>query len=143
MRFGRQIAKKLKKGDILCLFGQLGSGKTVLVKGIAEGLGLKKKEVTSPSFVLIREYPRGKLPLFHFDLYRLDSLCEILPLGIDEYFYDDGVTVVEWADRLRKLSPDEYLKIELSVSSKMKRKLTLSACGRRYQELLGEINEPR
>lgn len=136
---GRVIAKNLKKGDIICLFGQLGSGKTILTKGIALGLGVKPREIISPSFVLIRQYPKAKLPFYHFDLYRLNSLKEILNLGYEEYFYGNAVTVIEWADRLKNLIPKECLKVELSIIGYIKRKVEFSAYGKRYRELISKI----
>src|SRR3989338_4907104 len=99
MSIGKRIAKKLRKGDILCLFGEFGSGKTILTKGIALGLSLKKEEIISPSFVLLRQYSKAKIPLYHFDLYRLKKMQEIISLGYEEYFYNQGITVVEWAGR--------------------------------------------
>lgn len=136
---GRMIAENLKPGDIICLFGQLGSGKTVLTKGIAEGLGIKKEDILSPSFVLLREYEQGRLPLYHFDLYRLAAGDEILGLGYEEYFYGRGVAVIEWAEKLKRLLPEEYLRVELSLRGEKKRLLKLSAVGIRYQKLLRSI----
>jgi tRNA threonylcarbamoyladenosine biosynthesis protein TsaE len=133
---GRRIAKHLRKQDIICLFGELGSGKTVLTKGIASGLGADKKNIISPTFVLIRQYSKTRLPLFHFDLYRLNACKEIMILGYEEYFYDEGVTVIEWADRLKYLLPKEYLKIELLIKGDKKRLLKFCAFGSRYKELL-------
>lgn len=139
MGIGRRMAKNLQAGDILCLFGGLGSGKTVLTKGIAEGLGINKKKIISPSFVLIREHRKARLPLYHFDLYRLGRPKDIMLLGIEEYLYGDGVTVMEWADRLGPLLPDGYLKIELFVQDDSKRRLRFSAQGERAKELLGKL----
>ena len=138
---GKKIAKDLQKGDIICLFGQLGSGKTVLTKGIALGLGIDKDRIISPTFVLIREYSGGRIPLYHLDLYRLGSSSEILFLGYEEYLYDDAVTVIEWPDRLGYLLPGEYLKIGLSIKGDNRRLLEISALGRRYRGLLERINE--
>lgn len=135
IRVGNLIAKNSKPKDIICLFGQLGSGKTVLTKGIAQGLGIKRGKVTSPSFVLIREYPKARLPLYHFDLYRLKAQKDILALGYEEYLYGDGVTVVEWADRLNYLLPKEFLKIELFIKENSQRLLKFKAFGKRYREL--------
>jgi tRNA threonylcarbamoyladenosine biosynthesis protein TsaE len=123
------------------LSGQLGAGKTVLTKGIAAGLGIAKNKLISPTFVLIREYPHARLPLYHFDLYRLNTPSDILVLGYEEYFYDDGLTVVEWAERLKYLLPAEYLKIELRIRKDKKRLLVFEAAGSRYRRLLKEINE--
>jgi len=141
LKIGRIITKNLQKGDIICLFGELGSGKTVLAKGIAWGLGIKKSAVISPSFVLMRQYPGRKLPLYHFDLYRLKTPKDILGLGYQEYLYGDAVTVVEWADRLKYLLPKEYLKIELFIKTNSQRLLKFSARGLYYKQLLGKINE--
>lgn len=132
---GKAIAKNLRKGDIICLFGQLGSGKTVLVKGIALGLGIKNNTVVSPSFVLLREYPKGRLPLYHFDLYRLKGLCEIAKLGYEEYLYGEEVSIIEWADRLGPLLPKEYLRIEIFIKAKNKRLFKFKAFGKRYEDI--------
>ncbi len=141
LSIGKKISRSLQKADIICLFGDLGSGKTVLTKGIASGLGVKKDRVISPTFVLIREYVLAKIPLYHFDLYRLNAPEGVLALGYEEYLYDDGVTVIEWADRLKYILPKEYLKINLRVKSSSERTLEFSAFGRRYKQLLGEIYE--
>jgi tRNA threonylcarbamoyladenosine biosynthesis protein TsaE len=141
INIGKGIAKELVQGDIICLFGQLGSGKTVLTKGIAQGLGIKRNRVISPSFILIREHLQGKLPLYHFDLYRLRSPEDILGLGYEEYLYAEGVSVIEWADRLKYLLPPEYLKIELSIKKDKSRALAFEGFGKRYKELTKKINE--
>lgn len=141
LNLGRKIAKSLQKGDIICLFGELGSGKTVLTKGIAAGLGIKKNTVISPSFVLIRQHIGTKLPLYHLDLYRLKTAADILALGYEEYIYNNAVVVIEWADRLDYLLPKECLRIELFVKSKSNRLIKFSAFGIRYKRLLEEINE--
>jgi len=135
------MAKNLKRGDIVCLFGQLGSGKTVLTKGIASGLGINKNMIISPSFVLIRQYNKGKSPLYHLDLYRLKHPLDILLLGYEEYLYADGITVIEWADRLKYLLPKEYLKIGLFIKSDKQRSLEFNAFGRHYKEALDNIYE--
>lgn len=137
---GKAVARNLKKADIICLFGQLGSGKTVLTKGIAAGLGVKEK-VISPSFVLLRQYPGGKINLYHFDLYRLGAERDILTLGYEEYLYDEAITVIEWADRMRHFLPDEYLKIKISIKGSSKRVFDFTGKGRRYKELARKIYE--
>jgi tRNA threonylcarbamoyladenosine biosynthesis protein TsaE len=141
LSIGKAIAKNLEKGDIICLFGQLGAGKTVLTKGIASGLGIKKEQVISPSFVLIRRHQGAKLPFYHFDLYRLKKTQDILGLGYEEYLYDEGITVIEWADRLGYLLPKEYLRIELYIKADAMRLIEFQAFGRRYKELLKKIHE--
>lgn len=141
IKTGSALARNLKPGDIICLSGNLGSGKTVLTKGIAQGLGVARSKVISPSFVLLREHMQGKLPLYHFDLYRLSMPEDILALGYEEYFYGSGVTVIEWAERLKYLLPSESLSVELSIKGGSRRVLKFSAKGLRYRELLKRINE--
>ncbi len=141
LKIGKQIAKNLQRGDIICLFGELGSGKTALTKGIAAGLGIKKNTVISPSFVLLRQYNAGNIPLYHFDLYKLNNPEDIFFLGYEEYLYDKGITVIEWADRLKYLLPKEYLKIKLYIKADKQRLLEMAALGRNYKELLDKIDE--
>ena len=111
--FGKKLAACLKPGSILALSGELGAGKTTLVQGIAQGLGVTDY-VASPSFTLINEY-HGKLPLFHIDLYRLENLAEIDDLGLEEYFDRPGTITIEWAEKMKKLLPDQtkWIKIEV------------------------------
>ena len=141
IKLGKVIARNLKSGDIICLLGELGSGKTILVKGIAEGLGIKRERIISPSFVLIRQHYQGRLPLYHFDLYRLSLPSAILGLGYEEYFYNEAVTVIEWADRLKYLLPKEFLKIDLFFKTHTQRLLKLTAKGSRYKKLLKRLHE--
>ncbi len=101
---GRAYAAELRAGEVVALVGDLGSGKTQFVKGVVAGLG-SGAEVTSPTFTLIHEYSAGSLPVYHFDFYRLETADEALQLGLDEYIYGDGVTLIEWADRFRELMP--------------------------------------
>ena len=136
LNLGKRFAGYLQKGDIVCLFGQLGSGKTVLTKGIASGLGVKKNRITSPSFVLIREYAQARLPFYHFDLYRLKKPKDILYLGYQEYLYDNGITVIEWADRLKNYLPDKYLKIQIIIKDKNTRLFILKGFSKHYEEIL-------
>ncbi|AII59085.1 MAG: tRNA (adenosine(37)-N6)-threonylcarbamoyltransferase complex ATPase subunit type 1 TsaE [Dehalococcoides mccartyi] len=134
---GKIIGGLASAGDIIFLVGNLGAGKTNLTQGIAKGLDVTENAL-SPSFVLVREM-YGRLPLYHIDLYRLDLSEEIEELGLDDYFYGSGVTVVEWADKADELLPTENLRIEIAYLDENKRKLTLSAWGIRYEELLNEI----
>lgn len=125
VEFGRRLAKKLKPGDVVALVGELGSGKTTLVKGIAAGLGVKNGSlVNSPSFVLIKEY-KGKIPLYHFDLYRLKEPRQLEGLGYEEYFWGDGVCVVEWAERAMQLLPKRHIRVELRHKGNNKRSILL------------------
>ena len=113
VQLGMRLARLLNKGDIICLFGELGAGKTIFTKGIAKGLNIDSKDIISPTFVLLNEY-RGRWPLYHFDLYRLEDPQQILAIGYEEFFFGNGVTVVEWADRLKTLLPKEYLAVQFS-----------------------------
>lgn len=132
VKLGEQLGRHLKVGDVLGLIGELGSGKTTLVKGIASGLKVNKTDdVLSPSFVLIREYP-GKTPLFHFDLYRLDNVKDIEYLGVDEYLFDQGVCVIEWAEKMKMLLPD-YLQINLKIKGEHKREFRFFAHSKKYE----------
>jgi tRNA threonylcarbamoyladenosine biosynthesis protein TsaE len=140
LRIGKVIARHVRESDIICLFGELGSGKTVFAKGIAEGLGIDKNKVISPTFVLIRQYT-GKKVLFHFDLYRLSASGDIAGLGYEEYFYDNGISVIEWPERLGFLMPKEYLSVHLDIRDRRKRLISLSGFGGRYKQMLEEIDE--
>ena len=135
---GNRLARLLKTGDIVCLFGELGSGKTTFTKGIAKGLKINEKTVNSPTFVLMNEYGGG-LTLFHFDLYRLEKREEILGLGYEEYFYDDGVSVIEWADRLGALLPKEYLKVHFANKSEDERLIEFGAEGKRARDIIAHL----
>lgn len=137
---GRKISRRLAAGDIICLVGCLGSGKTALAKGICEGLGIEKREVISPTFVLLRNY-EGRVPVYHFDLYRMEKADDVLGLGMDEYLYGEGVSIIEWADRLGFLTPDEFLKIELSVRPGTQRQLSFTAVGKRYAKIQEQVHE--
>ena len=101
---GQSLAAELRPGDVLALEGDLGAGKTQFTKGLAAGLGVET-DVTSPTFTLVHEYPGGRLPLFHIDLYRLEEEREVLGIGLDDYLDGDGVTVIEWADKFAALMP--------------------------------------
>lgn len=124
-------------GDVILLVGKLGSGKTCLAQGIAKGLGIDEY-TPSPSFVLVREY-QGRVPLYHIDLYRLDRLEEIIQLGLDDYLYGNGVSVVEWADRGLSALPEEHLLINIEHLATTKRKLTLIAKGSRYTDIVSKL----
>lgn len=110
---GRSLAASLKGGEIIALCGDLGAGKTHLCKGIAAGLGCDPAEVTSPTFTLVHEYRGGRLPVYHFDFYRLESEAEALAVGLDDYLAAGGVVLIEWADKFRPLLPAETRWIEL------------------------------
>jgi tRNA threonylcarbamoyladenosine biosynthesis protein TsaE len=111
---GRNYARSARQGDVFALAGDLGAGKTQFVKGFVAGLG-SSAEVTSPTFVLVHEYNDGRLPVYHFDFYRLDNSEAVLRLGFDDYVFGDGVVLIEWADRSPDLIPKEakWLSFEL------------------------------
>jgi tRNA threonylcarbamoyladenosine biosynthesis protein TsaE len=141
LHLGRLLAKHLRAGDIICLQGELGAGKTVFTKGIAEGLGVNKAKVTSSSFILVRRHLEGKIPLYHFDLYRLKNPADIAAVGYEEYLYDEGVSVIEWAENLDCLMPKEHLMVKLAYRGQNKRVLEFSAAAARYKKLIQEFNE--
>jgi tRNA threonylcarbamoyladenosine biosynthesis protein TsaE len=110
--FGRELAVAATPGTVIALIGDLGTGKTTLTKAIAEGLGVTET-VTSPTFAIIKEYESGRMPLYHFDVYRIGGAEDMYALGFEEYFYGDGLTVVEWADRVEELLPPRAIVIRL------------------------------
>lgn len=137
------IGSKLKKGDVIGLIGALGSGKTCFVKGLAEGLGIPKEEyVTSPTFTIINEY-KGIISLYHFDLYRIDTIKDLLDIGYNEYFSGEGVIVIEWAEKILKWLPKELLIVKIKCTNDKERTFIFTGQGTRYRELLGEIEEIR
>jgi tRNA threonylcarbamoyladenosine biosynthesis protein TsaE len=136
---GKKIAKFLKPGYVIALSGDLGTGKTTLVKGIAQGLGIDREAVNSPSYVLIREYSGKEIDLFHCDLYRLDNVEQISFLGIEDYFDQGGIFVIEWAKRAGDLLPDQYLDITLALLGEKKRGFKIKACGIKYQWLIDKL----
>ena len=117
-RFGKELAESLTPGAVVCLIGDLGTGKTTLTKYIAEGLGIYEN-VTSPTFTIVQEYRQGRLPLFHFDLYRVNDPDELFEAGIDEYLFGDGVSIVEWADLCPEVIPDNAITINLSYGASL------------------------
>lgn len=114
---GEQLGKEAQKGQIYCLTGDLGTGKTVLTKGFAKGLGVQE-HVTSPTFTIVNEYHDGRLPFYHFDVYRLSSEEEMDDIGYEEYFFGDGVCLVEWAELFPDLIPQDacWLTLEKDYS---------------------------
>ncbi len=136
---GRRLGELLGPGDVVALRGPLGSGKTTLTKGIAEGLGVPEPRwVTSPTFVLIHQY-EGRLPVYHLDAYRLAGAADAEALGADELFFGGGVAVVEWADRIAAALPDERLDIALEFAGGDARTLTLEPLGPRYARALASL----
>jgi len=140
---GSHLGELAHQGDVFLLTGELGTGKTCLVQGIARGLAVNE-HAFSPSFVILREY-HGRLPLYHVDLYRLDSADEIADLGLEEYFFDDGVCVVEWAEKGMRVVPRDNLLITIQYvpGSPAARFISLDPHGNRYQDLIGQLQQDR
>ncbi|KUK10480.1 MAG: hypothetical protein XD50_1232 [Clostridia bacterium 41_269] len=136
-KLGEILGSLLNEGNIVCLSGELGAGKTVLAGGIAKGLGVKE-HVTSPTFTLIKEY-KGKFPLYHVDVYRLDDPAEIFELGLDEYLYGQGVTVIEWADRIKEYLIADYMNIKIEKLGDEKRMVKISSNSSNYTHITREL----
>lgn len=152
-RLGMRLGDLLRGGELILLDGQLGTGKTTLTQGIAQGMSITDV-INSPTFTLLKEYesspapagvqgqsPQHRLALYHFDLYRLDDPEEMIDLGFEDYFYSSGVCVVEWAEKADMLWPPERLSIRLKVLSETKRGLLFSATGAHYCELLRQFQK--
>ena len=120
---GRQLAAQIDVGSILALKGDLGSGKTLLVKGLVAGLG-GSGDVTSPTFTIVHEYRGGRVPVYHFDFFRLEDRQSVARLGLDDYFFGDGVSVIEWADRFPEFVPEQARWILFEIKSENTRAIT-------------------
>jgi len=116
---GKKVASKLRKNDVIALYGVLGSGKTTFTKGIALGLGITRQTVNSPSFVLLKEY-KGRLPLYHFDFYRTKNPQEIFNIGFQETVSAGGVVVIEWSERIESYLPKDHLKIAFAYKGSIR-----------------------
>ena len=140
---GRRLGELLFPGAVVGLVGQLGAGKTHFARAVAEGLGVKNPAaVNSPTFTLIHEYP-ARIPIYHFDTYRLAGPREFADLGVEEYFHGDGVCLVEWADRVPETLPPEHLCVTIEVIDETRRRFEMRATGERYERLLAALGEPR
>ena len=116
-KFGEKLCEKLTAGSIVALTGDLGTGKTTLTKAIAAGLGVTDV-ITSPTFTIVKQYDSGRLPLYHFDVYRIGDVDEMYEIGYEEYFFGDGVCVIEWADLIEEIIPDDAVRIEIEYGEK-------------------------
>ncbi|WP_138432031.1 tRNA (adenosine(37)-N6)-threonylcarbamoyltransferase complex ATPase subunit type 1 TsaE [Fodinibius saliphilus] len=125
---GEKIAAELTAGDVLCLDGELGAGKTHFVKGMAKAYGIDSTEVHSPTFTLINEYSGTKM-LYHFDCYRMESPKEAVEIGAEEYFYGDGISVIEWPGRIEPLLPLDAIWISIEVPNRRTRKFVIRKRG--------------
>lgn len=139
MAFGERLGSLLRRGDVLALFGDLGAGKTTFTKGLALGLKLTD-DIHSPTFTLIHEHP-GDIALYHIDLYRLSCEAEVEMIGIEEYIYGDGVTIIEWADRMKSMLPQSRLDIEFKMKSDTQRELTLETQSPELEKIIEEVTD--
>ena len=121
---GRRLAEDVGAGSVLALTGDLGSGKTVFVKGLVVGLG-SSADVTSPTFTILHEYRGGRVTVYHFDFFRLEDRQSVARLGLDDYFFGDGVSVIEWADRFPEFIPEQTRWIWFEIKSQNQRAITI------------------
>jgi tRNA threonylcarbamoyladenosine biosynthesis protein TsaE len=139
-RLGSRLGELLEGGEVICLLGELGTGKTCLVQGMGQGLRVVDR-VTSPTFTLVNEYRGGRLMLYHVDLYRIVDAKAALTFGLDDYIYGDGVCAIEWAERVREIWPEEHLLVSLRHIDETKRGLTLRGYGARYESLVTQFRQ--
>ena len=137
---GELLGSRLGPGDLVCLYGDLGAGKTVLSFGIAMGLEVEEQYITSPTFTFVNEYA-GRVPFYHIDLYRLKDPAELESIGFDEYIDSDGVTVIEWAERADEALPEDRLNVYLAYTSGTGRDIGFLGEGERYETLLSELKK--
>jgi len=137
---GRLLGILLEAGDTVCLYGDLGAGKTNFAYGIARGLDVQEQYITSPTFTFVNEY-QGRVPLYHLDLYRLKGPDELESIGFDEYIESDGVTVIEWAERAADELPVENLSVYFSYVGETSREIGFRGDGERYEKLLVELKQ--
>lgn len=137
--FGTALGRFMLKGQVVALSGELGAGKTTLIKAICKGAGIPDDiVVSSPSYTLVNEYD-GKIPVYHFDFYRLEGAKDIHELGYDEYLDGDGISLVEWADIAPEIIPPEHLELKIDIRGESERKLTLTARGKSYEKIVDSL----
>ena len=124
IRAGLSLSGKLKKGDIIAFSGDLGAGKTHLIKGIVEGLG-SNELVTSPTFNIVQEYRGGRIPVFHFDFYRLEDPRELTALGFEEYIFGGGICLMEWAEKVETFLPGDVIYVRMKIISENEREIDI------------------
>ena len=137
---GNLVGQHVKDGDVLCLSGDLGAGKTLFSRGVATALGVQPDEVTSPTFAIMNVYEGSELEIRHFDLYRLNRPEELEDIGFEEYAGGDGITLIEWAELFAEQLPEEYLQVVLRHEG-AGRRAVLEAHGPRYEQLLEEVEK--
>lgn len=139
-KIGEMLGRKLAAGDTVCLYGDLGAGKTSFSYGIALGLEVKDQYITSPTFTFVNEY-QGRVPFYHLDLYRLKGVEELEGIGFDEYLESDGVTVIEWAERAEDVLPEECLSVYLTYLTESSREIGFLGEGERYRAVVEELRK--
>ena len=132
IELAQNIESEKFENMVICLDGELGSGKTVFTKGIASALGIDES-ITSPTFTIIKEYIDGEMPLYHMDVYRLDGNAD--GVGIEEYYNKGGIVVIEWAKTIKDILPEERLEIKFKVIDENRRSITITPYGKQYEEL--------
>jgi tRNA threonylcarbamoyladenosine biosynthesis protein TsaE len=137
-RLGERLGATARPNDVLALWGELGTGKTVLARGVAIGLGIEPTEISSPTFIIMREHFSGRLPLFHIDLYRLEG-ADLTNTGWEECLDAGGVTVIEWPDRAGDVLPEDRLDVRIERIAETKRRIVLAATGPRSAQLVEEV----
>ena len=135
---GYKLGKLLTPGSVICLIGDLGAGKTTMTQSLAKAIGVDDY-ITSPTFTIVNEY-EGDMPLYHFDVYRIGSSEEMYDIGYDEYINSDGVCIIEWANLINDILPDEYLDIEL-IYKGMGREMVLKPIGEKYKKIVEELTK--
>ena len=137
---GQRIGQQIKAGSVIALIGELGCGKTCFTKGVCAGLGIPRRQVNSPTFAFVNEY-QGRLLVLHLDLYRIDDVSDGLDVGIMDYLAraEEGVAIVEWADKVLALLPDDRMVVQFDVLSPRKRQLRLTARGKRFGKVIREL----
>lgn len=135
---GAKLGKLLTPKSVICLIGDLGAGKTTMTQSLAQSLEVDDY-ITSPTFTIVNEY-EGKMPLYHFDVYRIGSSDEMYDIGFDEYINGDGVCIIEWANLIEDILPDEYLYIEMNYKE-MGREMILTPKGEKYEEIVKELTK--
>lgn len=119
---GERLGSNLRRGDVVALIGELGAGKTCFIQGLMKGMKVSACRITSPTFIIMNVY-KGRVPVYHFDMYRLNNIKEVEELGYEEYFYGNGVAVVEWADKIKKILPSKCIKIYIKIIGDKKREI--------------------
>ena len=135
---GSKLGELLTPKSVICLIGDLGAGKTTMTQSLARALGVDDY-ITSPTFTIVNEY-EGKMPLYHFDVYRIGSSEEMYDIGFDEYIDGEGVCIIEWANLIEDILPDEYLYIELKYKD-MSREMILNPIGKKYEKIVEELTK--